>query len=141
MAQYKNVLFPGLGVKVQPVGRTLVNLDTIVYTDESKVSVKTVDLLGFAVVVEATPVSYTWDFGDGVVVTTTTPGKAYPAKEITHKYMKRGSVKVTLTTNYAARYDVAGTGWQYVDGTVPIAGPATALLVREAVPVLVDPQR
>ncbi|TDU88969.1 PKD domain-containing protein [Kribbella voronezhensis] len=141
LAQYRNVLFPKLGVKVQPVGRTLVNLDTIVYTDESKVSVNTVTLLGFPVVVEATPVSYTWHFGDGASVTTTTPGEAYPAKEITHKYMKRGNVKVTLTTNYAARYNVAGTGWQYVDGTVPIVGPATALLVREAVPVLVDPQR
>jgi hypothetical protein len=30
LAQYKDVLFPGLSVKVQPVGRTLVNLDTIV---------------------------------------------------------------------------------------------------------------
>jgi PKD repeat protein len=141
LAQYKDVLFPGLSVKVQPVGRTLVNLDTIVYTDESKVSVNTVTLLGFPVVVEATPMSYTWNFGDGKTLTTTTPGKAYPAKEITHKYLKRGNVSVTLTTNYAARYNVAETGWQYVDGTVPITGPATALIIREAVPVLVDPQR
>ena len=134
-------MFPGLSVKVQPVGRTLVNLDTIVYTDESKVSTNNVTLLGFPVVVEATPMSYTWNFGDGKTLTTTTPGKAYPSKEITHKYLKRGNVNVTLTTNYAARYNVADTGWQYVDGTVPITGPATALLIREAVPVLVDPQR
>jgi PKD repeat protein len=141
LAEYEDVLFPRLGVKVQPDKRTLVNLDTIVYTDQSKVSVSTVSLLGFAVVVEATPMSYTWNFGDGKTLTTTSPGKAYPAKEIVHKYLKRGDVRVTLTTNYAARYNVAGTGWQYVEGTVPIAGPATPLLVREAVPVLVDPQR
>jgi PKD repeat protein len=142
LTEYKEVLFPKLGVKVQPAGRTLVNLDTIVYTDESRVSTKTVTLLGFPVVVEATPMSYSWDFGDGgPVLITSTPGKPYPAKEITHKYMKRGSTKVTLTTNYAARFNVADTGWQYVDGTVPIAGPPTALLVREAVPVLVDPPR
>jgi PKD repeat protein len=141
LAEYKDVLFPGLGVKVQPVGRTLVNLDTIVYTVESRTAVNTVTLLGFPVVVEATPMSYTWNFGDGKTVTTTTPGRPYPAKEITHKYMKRGSAQVTLTTNYAARYNVAETGWQYVDGTVPITGPATALQIREAVPVLVDPQR
>jgi PKD repeat protein len=103
--------------------------------------VNTVTLLGFPVVVEATPMSYTWNFGDGKTLTTTTPGKAYPAKEITHKYLKRGNVSVTLTTNYAARYNVADTGWQYVDGAVPITGPATALIIREAVPVLVDPQR
>lgn len=142
LSEYREVLFPKLGVKVQPAGRTLVNLDTIVYTDESRVSTKTVTLLGFPVVVEATPMSYSWDFGDGgPVLITSTPGKPYPAREITHKYMKRGSTKVTLTTNYAARFNVADTGWQYVDGTVPIAGPPTALLVREAVPVLVDPPR
>ena len=134
------VLFPELAVKVQPRGRTLVNLDTIVYTDESKVSTTTITLLGFPVAVEATPISYTWNFGDGTpALTTSTPGKPYPSKEITHKYMKRGAVSLTLTTNYAARFNVANTGWQYVDGTVPVTGPATPLQVREAVPVLVDP--
>lgn len=141
-SETKNVVFPGLSVKVQPNGRTLVNLDTIVYTDDSKVSTTTVSLLGFPVEVEATPISYTWHFGDGSpALTTSTPGKPYPSKEITHKYMKRGDVSLTLTTSYAARFNVAGTGWQYVDGTVPITGPATPLLVREAVPVLVDPGR
>jgi hypothetical protein len=135
----KNVAFPGLPVNVQPAERTLVNLDTIVYTDRAKVSTKTVELLGFPVEVQATPMSYTWNFGDGTSVTTESPGKPYPAKEITHKYMKRGAVSVTLTTHYAARFNVAGTGWQYIAGTVPITGPATPLQVREAVPVLVDP--
>lgn len=141
-SETKNVIFPGLTVKVQPTDRTLVNLDTIVYTDDSKVSTTTVTLLGFPVVVEATPISYTWRFGDGSPeLTTSTPGKAYPSKEITHKYMKRGDVSLTLTTNYAARFNVADTGWQYVQGTIPVTGPATALQVREAVPVLVDPDR
>lgn len=141
LSEVKDVAFPRLGVKVQPAGRTLVNLETVVYTDESKVSTATVTLLGFPVVVEATPMSYTWSFGDGVSVTTTTPGRPYPAKDITHKYMKKGGVSLTLTTHYAARFNVAGTGWQYVDGLVPITGPATALQVREAVPVLVEPGR
>jgi len=141
LAESKNVLFPGLSVNVQPTGRTLVNLDTIVYTDESEVSTAQVTLLGFPVDVEATPMSYLWSFGDGTTLTTTTPGKPYPAKEITHKYLKRGSVGLTLTTNYAARFRVTDGAWQYVDGTVPITGPATPLLIREAVPVLVDPHR
>ncbi|WP_145806423.1 PKD domain-containing protein [Kribbella amoyensis] len=135
----KAVAFPGLGVKVQPSGRTLVNLATIVYTDRGQVTMATVELLGFPVVVEATPVSYTWSFGDGKTLTTTTPGRPHPAKDITHKYLKRAAVSVRLTTNYAARFNVAGTGWQYVDGTVPITGPGTPLQVREAVPVLVEP--
>jgi hypothetical protein len=141
LAESRNVLFPKLQVKVQPAGRTLVNLDTIVYTDESQVYRQTVTVLGFPVDVEAMPMSYTWSFGDGTSVTTTTPGRPYPAKDITHKYMKKAGVRLTLTTNYAARFNVAGTGWQYVEGTVPITGPATALQVREAVPVLVEPGR
>ncbi|MGW1347432.1 PKD domain-containing protein [Kribbella sp. NPDC002412] len=140
VAESKAVLFPRLSVKVQPKGRTLVNLDTIVYTDASKVTTNTVTLLGFPVVVEATPMSYSWNFGDGSPVRrTTTPGKPYPSKDITHKYMKRGAVGLSVTTHYAARFNVAGTGWQYVEGTVPVTGPVTPLTVREAVPVLVEP--
>ncbi|MFI6675086.1 hypothetical protein [Kribbella sp. NPDC050470] len=101
----------------------------------------TVELLGFPVMVEATPMSYVWRFGDGASLVTTSPGKPYPAKEITHKYMKRASVGLTVTTNYAARFNVAGTGWQYVDGLVGVTGPVTPLTVREAVPVLVEPGR
>ena len=141
LTESKNVAFPKLRVKVQPVGRTLINLDTIVYTDESRVSATTVTLLGFPVAVEATPMRYSWNFGDGTIKTTTTPGRPYPAKDITHKYMKKGGVRLTLTTNYAARFNVAGTGWQYINGTVPITGPTTPLQVREAVPVLVEPGR
>lgn len=141
-SETKDVVFPGLSVKVQPSGKTIVNMATVVYTDDSKVSTTTVTLLGFPVVVEATPISYTWDFGDGSpTVTTSTPGKPYPDAEITHKYKKREGVGITVTTNYAARFNVADTGWQYIEGTVPITGPATLLQVREAVPVLVDPGR
>ncbi|NEA31893.1 PKD domain-containing protein [Streptomyces sp. SID13031] len=136
LSEVKDVVFPQLWVKVQPAGRTLVNLDTIVYTNKYKVYSQTVTVLGFPVEVQAAPTSYTWNFGDGTTLTTTTPGSPYPSKEITHKYMKKGAVNLTLTVGYEARYNVAGTGFRYI-GMVPITGPATALQVREAVPVLV----
>ncbi|GAA0611135.1 hypothetical protein HPO96_21965 [Kribbella sandramycini] len=141
LQETRSVVFPGLSVKVQPAERTLVNLDTIVYTTEASAARTEVQVLGFPVTVEATPRSYVWRFGDGATKTTTSPGKPYPAKEITHKYMKRNDVSLTLTTNYAARFRVAGGNWQYLPSLVPITGPATALQVREAVPVLVDPPR
>ncbi|WP_433015463.1 PKD domain-containing protein [Kribbella sp. CA-294648] len=140
LSEVKNVAFPQLTVKVQPAGRTLVNLDTIVYTDKYKVYSQTVTVLGFPVEVQATPESYTWNFGDGTTLVTRTPGNPYPSKDIIHKYMKKGGVSLTLTVGYEARYNVAGTGWRYV-GTVPITGPVTPLQVREAVPVLVEPGR
>lgn len=140
LSEVKDVVFPQLTVKVQPAGRTLVNLDTIVYTDRYRVYSQTVTVLGFPVEVQAAAASYTWNFGDGTTLTTKTPGNPYPSKDITHKYMKRRAVSLTLTVNYEAQYNVANTGWRYI-GTVPITGPATALQVREAVPVLVEPGR
>jgi hypothetical protein len=135
----KDVVFPALTVHVQPSTRTLVNLETVVWTDKNQVLTTTVTLLGFPVVVQAVPLKYQWHFGDGTSVETSTPGAPYPSKEITHKYLKRGDVRLTVTTFYGASYTVAGLT-RYV-GDIPITGPATPLQVREAVPVLVDPQR
>jgi hypothetical protein len=141
VSETKDVLFPALTVKIQPKGRTLVNLETIVYTDDNGVTANWVTVLGFPVLVEATPRKFIWNFGDGTTLATDSPGNPYPSKDITHKYMKRASVNLTVTVNYTARFFVSGAGWQNVGGTVSITGPATPLLVREAVPVLVDPGR
>ncbi|WP_350278966.1 hypothetical protein [Kribbella sp. HUAS MG21] len=140
-SETKDVMFPALTVRVQPRGRTLVNLDTIVYTDDNGVTANWVTVLGRPVLVEATPRKFIWSFGDGTSVTTTSPGKPYPSKEITHKYMKVASVNLTVTVTYTARFFVSDAGWRNVDGLVSITGPATPLQVREAVPVLVDPGR
>ncbi|MFB6720310.1 PKD domain-containing protein [Kribbella sp. NPDC056345] len=140
MAESKDVIFPKLRVYVQPRERTLVNLETIVYTDDKGVTTVPVRVAGFAVVVTAVPVSYTWHFGDGASRTTESAGKPYPSQEITHRYMKRGDVRLSVTVNYDARFEVEDLGPQFI-GTVPITGPATPLQVREAVPVLVEPPR
>ncbi len=140
LAESKDVIFPKLTVYVQPRERTLVNLDTIVYTDDKGVTTVAVNVAGFGVVVTAVPTSYTWHFGDGTSKTTESAGKPYPSKEITHKYMKRDDVRLSVTVNYDASFEVEGLDPQFI-GAVPITGPATPLQVREAVPVLVDPPR
>lgn len=140
--QTVNVPLPKLPVRIQPAGRTLVNLDTIVYTDQKKQTKVIVTLLGYPVTVIGEPVSYTWHFGDGTPdVTTTSPGGPYPSKEVTHKYLRRGDVKLSVTVNYAAAFAIAGSQAMPIAGTLPITGPQTPLQVREAVPVLVDPER
>ncbi len=140
LAESKDVIFPKLTVHVQPKDRTLVNMETIVYTDDRGVTTVPVTVAGFSVVVTAVPRSFTWHFGDGTSKTTESPGKPYPSKEITHRYMKRGGVALSVTVNYDASFQVAGLGPQFV-GPIPITGPSTPLQVREAVPVLVDPPR
>ncbi|WP_165956824.1 PKD domain-containing protein [Kribbella antibiotica] len=139
LAESKDVAFPKLTVHVQPKDKTLVNQDTIVYTENNGPTTVDVPLVGLMVTVTADPTSYTWHFGDGTSKTTDTPGKPYPSKEITHKYMKRGNVVLSVTVNYDASFTV-GPITRYL-GDVLITGPSTPLLVREAVPVLVDPPR
>lgn len=140
LAESRDVVFPKLTVHVQPKDRTLVNLETIVYTDDRGVTTVPVTVAGFRVIVRAVPTSYTWHFGDGSSKTTESPGKPYPSKEIIHRYMKRGDVRLSVTVNYDASFEVQGLAPQFI-GAVPITGPATPLLVREAVPVLVAPPR
>lgn len=140
--QTVDIPLPKLTVRVQPAGRTLVNLDTIVYTSKKTQTRVPITLLGYPVTVVGTPVSYTWHFGDGTPdLTTTSPGSPYPAKEITHKYFRKGDVKLSVTVNYAAAFSIGGSQPMPIAGTLAITGPQTPLKVREAVPVLVEPER
>jgi len=140
LAESKDVIFPKLTVHVQPKDRTLVNMETIVYTDDKGITTVPVNVAGFDVVVTAVPRSFTWHFGDGTGKTTESPGKPYPSKEITHRYMKRGDLRLSVTVTYDASFTAVGAPTRYLGG-IPITGPSTPLQVREAVPVLVDPPR
>jgi hypothetical protein len=129
-------------VTVQPAVRTLVNLDTIVYTDSSDWAKNDIPLLGFSVDVRATPTAYRWDFGDGSKLTTKSAGRPYPAKDVTHRYLHRSDrVAISVSTTYRASFSVNGGAWQPIDQPLTVTGPATAVAVREAVPVLVAPDR
>ena len=65
-------------------------------------------------------------------------GAAYPALDITHKYLQKGEVAPSLDTTYAAEWRLQGSGaWQPVQGTVTIAGQPSALQVLTATPTLV----
>jgi hypothetical protein len=139
-SELKNVDFPALAVQIQPKTRTLVNLKTIVYTKPVPVD-QVVPILTWPVGVRASASSYTWTFGDGTTLTTTSAGKPYPALDVVHQYKKRAKVAVSVVVHYTARYQLPGSGWTTLPGTVDIPGPATALTVAEARPVLVDPER
>ena len=132
----RRVGLPELPTVVQPAGKTLVNFDTNFYTEPRPVTL-TLTLLGQRVQVEATPTTYRWDFGDGATATTSEPGAAYPNLAITHRYADaRVTVHPSVETTYTARFRVGGGDWQDVGGTVTAAGPATALRIAEATPLL-----
>lgn len=132
----RRIGLPSLQIRVQPDNATLVNFDTIFYA-EPETFERTVTLLGFSVDVRAEGSTYRWLFGDGEAMTTQAPGAPYPAKDITHKY---GDAHVTVhprvDVTYEVRYRVDGGAWQTLDQTLTAQGPATALRIKEATPVL-----
>ncbi|WP_019137729.1 PKD domain-containing protein [Cellulomonas massiliensis] len=117
-ADFRELPLAPPALHVQPArGQVLVHMPTIVYSDDAVQTLET-ELLGYRFEVQATPSSYRWDFGDGETVTTRTPGRPYPAKDVAHAYRSTGTQRVTLTVTWTGRYRVAGAaGWQDVDGT------------------------
>ena len=127
---------PALTVHTQPSPTTLVNLDTIFYTEPVPFT-KQITLLGQPVTVTARPTSYTWHHGDGTTATTSTPGAPYPSMEVTHTYLHAHvTVQTRVSVTYTGRFKVAGGPWQDIPGSVTITGPPTALRIAEATPVL-----
>ncbi len=127
---------PALEVRVQPEGRTLVNVETIFYTEPTTLR-RTVALLGHQVRLEATPVSYGWVHGDGTTKRTSRPGRPYPAKDVTHRYQQPGDdLAARVDTTYRVRYTIDGGSWATLSETLTARGPVTPVDVDEAAPVL-----
>jgi hypothetical protein len=136
LAALRRMGLPELEAKTQPKAKTLVNFDTIFYATPQTFS-RTITLLGQKVDVVAEPSSYTWHHGDGTSATTTSPGAPYPAKDVTYKYQKaHTTVQASVDVTYQARFRVGGGPWQDIPDTVTVAGPATALRISEATPLL-----
>jgi hypothetical protein len=119
---------------------TLVNLETTFYTKPQQLT-RSLDLIGFHVDVQVTPTSYAWHWGDGATATTRTPGRPYPADDITHTYAHATHdgppLALRVDTTYTAQYRVDGGSWQQIPDAITIAGPTTTMPVKEATAVLV----
>lgn len=132
----REVPMPPLELKIQPNGKTLVNVETIFYTDPTTLR-RTVTLLGRSVRLEATPVKYAWVHGDGSTASTSRPGRPYPSKDVTHRYEQPGeNLRARVDTSYRVRYSVDGGAWATLDETLTATGPETTIDVAEAAPVL-----
>lgn len=121
-------------VGVQPSGGwSLVNLPTIVYADGA-VQEYAATVLGTPVVIRATPIRYSWDFGEGLdPLVTTDPGRPYPDQTVSRPYGKPGTYTVTLTTTWSAQYRADGAvDWLPVAGTATTTTTAPPLTVYEA---------
>lgn len=92
-------------------------------------------ILGRALTIRFTPISYAFDYGDGEQRTSTTPGVAWEAAgqaqftptDTSHVYKKSGSYTVTVTVTYTADVDL-GAGWIPITGT--LTGPPASQQIR-----------
>lgn len=138
LREVRRLPLPRATVAIQPSGRTLVNLDTVFSTTAPQFD-ETVTILGQQVHIVAKPTRYTWDFADGTTKTTASPGRPYPAMDVTHRYTKadrthRPRVDVTFTISYS----VDGGPTRSLEQTITTRGPAATLVTREATAVLVE---
>jgi len=133
---FQRIPLPQLTSIAQPGDKTLVNFDTVFHV-QAQTLVRDVTILGQDVELTITPSRFRWTFGDGTSAVTTTPGHAYPAKSLTHRYQAADvTVRHTVEVTWTATWRVNNGPWQDVPGTVTITGPRTALRVAEATPLL-----
>ncbi len=138
VAAFRSLSWPGSSLIVQPPGgRTLVNLDTFFYTSNFEPISKTVTLVGRQVEIVATPVSYRWVFGDGVVADTRGAGGPYPDGDVRHVYGQPGEMTARVATTYSGRYRIGRRAWRDIPETLTVPGEGVGLVVVEAKPQLV----
>lgn len=136
----REIGLPSLQVRIQPGEKTLVNVATIFYAEPEPFE-RSVTLLGFEVDIVAAPISYRWVHGDGTAATTSTPGKPYPGKDVTHRYrVPADDVQARVDVTYQVKYRVDGGAWQTIGQTLLASGPAAELDVKEAAPVMTTPR-
>lgn len=82
----------------------------------------TQNVMGEQVEIKAIPVSYTFNYGDGTVVTTTNPGHSVAEQwdvktPTSHQYSTPGDYTYTVTTTFRGEFRVPGGPWQVIAGT------------------------
>ncbi|TQL02058.1 PKD domain-containing protein [Cellulomonas sp. SLBN-39] len=130
---FRRLPIPAPVLTLQPDrGWVLVNKETVVMTDPTPATLTT-NLLGYDIQVQATPTTYTYDFGDGTApLVTTSPGHAWPDHDTAHVYGAPGSVSITLTTTWSGRYLIEGTTqWRDVDGTAQTTTTSDPFTIEE----------
>ncbi len=83
---------------------------------------------GVPIQVRATPLRYSWDFGDGDTLgPTSQPGGAYPALTNTHEYTARGAYDIVMTTHYTGEYSIDGDIWLPIPGEAEVESAAVTV--------------
>ena len=136
LAAFRRIPLPSLRSHSQPANKTLINFDTIFFTDAEPLTRQvTPARAAGAAGDQAEPVrvgARRRDDRDDVE-----PGAPYPSKDIVYRYEDaHRTVAHRVVVTWSAEYSLNGGPLQPVNGTVTTTGPATPLRVAEASPAL-----
>ncbi|MBO3089421.1 hypothetical protein J4038_14165 [Cellulomonas sp. zg-ZUI40] len=131
-ADFRLLPLPAPALTLQPDrGWVLINIETIVSTDPTPVTLRT-ELLGYGITVEATPTRWTYDFGDGHTLSTRSPGHSYPDHDVFHEYENPGTTTITLNAEWTGRYQIDGSPiWRDINGTANTTTTSPPFTVEE----------
>ena len=138
-ADFRLLPLPAPTLTLQPDrGWVLINIETIVSTDPTPITLRT-ELLGYGITVEATPTRWTYDFGDGHTLTTRSPGHPYPDHDVFHEYENPGTTSITLQAEWTGRYQIDGNPtWRDITGTAITTTTSPPFTVEERTSRLVS---
>ena len=136
---FRRLPIPAPVLTMQPDrGWVLVNIETITHTDPAPVTLRT-ELLGYGITVEATPTRWTYDYGDGHTLTTTSPGRPHPNHDVFHQYEQPGTATITLTAEWTGRYQIDGhPTWRDITGTATTTTTTAPFTIEERTSRLVS---
>ncbi len=108
LAAFRRIPLPHLASHSQPANKTLINFDTIFFTDARPLT-RNLTLLGQRVRLEIRPSRFEWVHGDGTTATTATPGAPYPAKDVVYRYSDaHRTVDHRVVVTWSARWSLNG---------------------------------
>lgn len=113
---------------------------------QSTPEVHTGPLLGYDAEVRFTPLSYDWNYGDGIRRTTASGGQTWQLLGVpefsdtptSHAYTLAGRFEAEVKASFTAEYRFAGQAWNAVSGIVTATSEPLEVLVGEAKTVLVS---
>jgi len=114
VSDFRNQPVNAGSVRMQPSRHTLIGAHTNIYAEAAEQTFD-IQILGQAVRIEATPIEYTWTYGDGSTLgPVAVPGGPLPQDRwgeqtpTSHVYKDTGDFQVSLTTTFSGTYSVNG---------------------------------
>lgn len=124
-------LIPLRQIYTQPSSRALTGIPIYFWTTTNPYFSTITKVLGISVGLSLTP-TFTWNFGDGSTMQSSSPGGSYPLGELTHNYRLPGQYQISLAISWAGSWSAQGSNY-------PVIGDAIVQHLSSSIQVLPAP--